>query len=66
MFWKKKKPKAIKVLRSKIVTISETPELGMLTIQTERDQVRLIIDEASARQLMEECLKLLGYPATMK
>ncbi|MDW5317184.1 hypothetical protein [Rhizobium sp. PL01] len=65
MFWKKK-PKAVKVLRSKIVTISEAPELGLLTIQTDQDQVRLIIDQANARQLMEECLKLLGYPATMK
>ncbi len=64
MFWKKK-PKAVKVLRSSIVMISEKPDLGMLTIQTDRNQVRLIMDEANARQLTEECLNLLGYPASM-
>ncbi len=56
---------ATKILRSRIVTISAEPELGMLTMQTDAEPVRLLIDAQGAEELIEECMKLLGFPSTM-
>jgi anti-sigma-K factor RskA len=65
MFWRKKQPKPTRVKRTRIDTLADEPALGMLNIHTDQGPVRLIIDERSAEQLMEECLKLLGFPASM-
>ena len=64
MLWHKK-PNPTKILSSRIDILSETPELGVVNIQTDEGPVRLLIDEQRAHQLMEECLKLLGFPAAM-
>jgi hypothetical protein len=61
----KKDPVATKVVRAHIATISDNPELGMLSISTDQGPVRLLIDKDRAYELMDECLKLLGYPPTM-
>ncbi len=37
----------------------------MLTMQTDAEPVRLLIDAQGAEELIEECMKLLGFPSTM-